>query len=98
MTFAANRFPTVRVVMILFGVALVFTNLSYAQSSKPQPLHADGIENFFQLSDKVYSGSTPEGEKAFAELKKRGIKTIISVDGAKPDVETAKKFDLRYVH
>lgn len=27
-----------------------------------------------------------------------GVKTIISVDGAKPDVETAARFGLRYVH
>ena len=57
-----------------------------------------GIDNFYQLSDKVYSGSAPEGEASFAALKKLGIKTIISVDGAKPDVEMAKRYGLRYVH
>ncbi|EEF57067.1 phosphatase domain-containing putative toxin [Pedosphaera parvula] len=62
------------------------------------PLTAKGIENFFQLSDRFYSGSAPEGESAFAELKNRGIKTIITVDGAKPDVETAHRFGIRYVH
>jgi protein tyrosine phosphatase (PTP) superfamily phosphohydrolase (DUF442 family) len=62
------------------------------------PLKAAGIENFYQLSDKMYSGSAPEGEAAFAALKALGIKTIITVDGAKPDVETAKKFGLQYVH
>jgi hypothetical protein len=31
-------------------------------------------------------------------LEALGVKTIISVDGAKPDVATAKKHGLRYVH
>jgi protein tyrosine phosphatase (PTP) superfamily phosphohydrolase (DUF442 family) len=88
---------------IIFSlIVLLAGNLSFAQSNHiplaPQPLHADGIENFFKLSDNFYSGSLPEGEKAFAELKKLGIKTIITVDGAKPDVETARKLGLRYVH
>ena len=61
-------------------------------------LKAKGIENFFQLSDRFYSGSAPEGDEAFAELKKLGVKTIITVDGAKPDVETAHHFGIRYVH
>jgi len=61
-------------------------------------LHAPGLENFFQLTDNIYSGSAPEGEAGFQSLKDRGIKTIITVDGAKPDVELAKKFGLRYVH
>jgi protein tyrosine phosphatase (PTP) superfamily phosphohydrolase (DUF442 family) len=62
------------------------------------PLTAKGIENFFQLSDRLYSGSAPEGDEAFAELKKRGIKTIITVDGAKPDIEAAHRFGIHYVH
>ncbi len=59
---------------------------------------AQGIENFYQLSRRIYSGSAPAGEAAFAELQARGIKTIITVDGAQPEVETARKYGLRYVH
>lgn len=62
------------------------------------PLQGAGIENFYQLSERVYSGSVPEGDAAFADLKARGIKTIITVDGAKPDAETARRFGIRYVH
>ncbi len=57
-----------------------------------------GIHNAFQVTDKVYSGSQPEGEEAFAALAKLGVKTIISVDGSKPDVEAARKQGLRYIH
>jgi protein tyrosine phosphatase (PTP) superfamily phosphohydrolase (DUF442 family) len=63
-----------------------------------RPLTGNGVSNFFRLSDRIYSGSAPEGEAGFAELKARGIKTIITVDGAKPDVETAARYGLRYVH
>ncbi|HEY3855751.1 MAG TPA: hypothetical protein VGO67_15290 [Verrucomicrobiae bacterium] len=62
------------------------------------PLKAPGIENFYRLSERFYSGSSPEGDAAFAELKRLGVKTIITVDGTKPDVEAAQRFGLRYVH
>jgi hypothetical protein len=50
------------------------------------------------LSQRIYSGSAPENEAAFDALKANGIKTIISVDGAKPDIESARRHGLRYVH
>jgi len=62
------------------------------------PLKAAGIENFYQLTDKIYSGSAPEGDAAFAALQARGVKTIITVDGAKPDVAAARQHGIRYVH
>ena len=61
-------------------------------------LHAAGIENFYELGSGIYSGSAPEGDAGFAALKALGIKTIITVDGAKPDVERARRYDIRYVH
>lgn len=57
-----------------------------------------GIHNLFALGTNVFSGSTPEGEDGFAALRKLGVKTIVSVDGAKPDVALAKKHGMRYVH
>jgi len=62
------------------------------------PLKEPGLTNFYQLTSNVFSGAAPDGEAGFASLKALGIKTIITVDGAKPDVNTAKKFGLRYVH
>jgi protein tyrosine phosphatase (PTP) superfamily phosphohydrolase (DUF442 family) len=64
----------------------------------PERLVAPGIENAFRLSPRLYSGGEPQGEGAFKALKALGVKTIISVDGARPDVETARKFGIRYVH
>ncbi|QDU31222.1 hypothetical protein ETAA8_63750 [Anatilimnocola aggregata] len=56
------------------------------------------MENVHQLSANVYSSGGPNGEVAFETLAKLGIKTIISVDGAQPDLVNAKKFGLKYVH
>jgi hypothetical protein len=57
-----------------------------------------GIENAFDLGGGVISGSVPEGDAAFAELARRGVKTIVSVDGSPPDAAAARRFGLRYVH
>jgi hypothetical protein len=71
---------------------------SKAAPATIHPLKAQGIDNFYQLSERLYSGSAPEGAAAFAELQKRGVKTIITVDGAKPDADTARRYGIRYVH
>lgn len=57
-----------------------------------------GLHNFLRATTNVFSGSQPEGDAGFASLAKLGVKTILSVDGAKPDVERAAKHGLRYVH
>jgi protein tyrosine phosphatase (PTP) superfamily phosphohydrolase (DUF442 family) len=56
------------------------------------------LENLMQLTERIYSGGEPHGEAAFAEMKRLGIKTVVSVDGAKPQLELAKKYGLKYVH
>ena len=56
------------------------------------------LPNAVRVHHKVISGGLPESDKAFAELKALGVKTVISVDGAKPDPATAEKYGLRYVH
>jgi protein tyrosine phosphatase (PTP) superfamily phosphohydrolase (DUF442 family) len=76
-------------------------NSASATNPLPASVHArqaPGLENFYQLGSNIYSGSAPEGDAGFAALKALGIKTIITVDGAKPDVATARRFGLRYVH
>ncbi|MFT3878999.1 MAG: hypothetical protein QM703_04985 [Gemmatales bacterium] len=61
-------------------------------------LNTPGLHNVFRVTDKLLSGSVPEGDLGFQTLRKLGVKTIITVDGAKPEVERAKKFGMRYVH
>jgi protein tyrosine phosphatase (PTP) superfamily phosphohydrolase (DUF442 family) len=64
----------------------------------PVLIKVRGIENVFRLGPRLYSGGQPDGPESFAALKELGIKTIVSVDGAMPDVEAARKLGLRYVH
>lgn len=64
----------------------------------PQAIALPGIHNAFRVTPRVLAGSQPEGDAAFAALAQAGVKTIISVDGARPDVEAARKHGLRYVH
>ncbi|MCZ7644903.1 MAG: hypothetical protein M5U26_06410 [Planctomycetota bacterium] len=64
----------------------------------PTKLKTEHLHNAVKLTDKLMSGAEPHDEASFAELQKLGVRNIITVDGAKPDVETAKKYGLRYVH
>jgi protein tyrosine phosphatase (PTP) superfamily phosphohydrolase (DUF442 family) len=67
-------------------------------SKGPEPIALPGTENPFRLSPRLYSGGDPRGDAAFAALRGLGVRTIISVDGAAPDVEAARRAGLRYVH
>jgi protein tyrosine phosphatase (PTP) superfamily phosphohydrolase (DUF442 family) len=64
----------------------------------PGLLHLKGVHNVYRITDKLFSGSSPEGDEGFRALQTLGVKTVISVDGAKPEVELARKHSLRYVH
>lgn len=46
----------------------------------------------------VLSGSMPHGEAGFATLAAMGVRTVISVDAARPDLDLARKHGLRYIH
>jgi protein tyrosine phosphatase (PTP) superfamily phosphohydrolase (DUF442 family) len=67
-------------------------------ATEPIQLEAAGLLNAFRLSERLYSGASPEGDAGFAALQQLGVRTIISVDGAKPDVAMARRHGLRYVH
>lgn len=60
--------------------------------------NAPALHNVYRLGQTLYSGGSPDEEGSFDSLKQLGIKTIISVDGAPPDVEAAKSHGMRYVH
>lgn len=64
----------------------------------PAKVDAPGVPNLIRLTDNLYQGAMPEGDEGFASLEKLGVKTVISVDGARPDVEDARKHGMRYVH
>ena len=68
------------------------------KQAAPEQLDAKYLPNAYRIHDRVISGGQPDGEAAFKQLADLGVKTIVSVDGAKPDVALAKRHGLRYVH
>ncbi len=98
-----------RIATIAFTLVIVMVNSCAAQERRdvaglanskfdPRKLETILLKNAIQIHDKVISGGQPEGEQAFRELKELGVKTIISVDGARTEVALARKYGLRYVH
>lgn len=57
-----------------------------------------GIHNAVAYHDNFISGSVPEGDEGFETLQAMGVKTIISVDGAVPEVERAAAHGMKYIH
>jgi hypothetical protein len=64
----------------------------------PAAVSSPGLANVYRLSLGILSGSVPVGDAGFEELVRIGVRTIISVDGAAPDVARAEARGLRYVH
>ena len=66
--------------------------------SDSAPADAPGLHNVVAFAPDLLSGSVPEGDAGFDSLKSWGVRTIVSVDGAVPDVDRAKARGMRYVH
>jgi len=81
-----------------FFVLLIAGCQSGSGSLRAERMTLAGLDNVHRLGDKILSGSEPTGEEAFRALAAIGVRTILSVDGIRPDVEGARKFGLRYVH
>ena len=64
----------------------------------PRDPHLTGLHNVQRWTPRVLSGSSPDGADGFATLRRLGVRTVLSVDGAPPDVELAARHGLRYVH
>ncbi len=62
------------------------------------PVEFPGLHNVVAYGPDLYSGAVPEGVEGFQSLRELGVRTVISVDGALPDVEAARSEGLRYVH
>jgi len=59
---------------------------------------AAGIHNLAEVTPGLFRGAQPEGDASFALLASLGVKTILSVDGSRPDAEGAAKHGIRTVH
>lgn len=91
-----KKLPAVAAPLGPVDSAYVLASKVALPATKPEESH--GIHNLFRLSPNVISGSEPHGEEAFQQLAAMGVKTVISVDGKRPDLEMAKKYGMRYVH
>jgi len=66
--------------------------------AEDEPVDRPGLHNLVAYHDGFVSGSVPEGDAGFDGLAAMGIRTIISVDGAVPEVELAADRGMRYIH
>ncbi len=57
-----------------------------------------GLPNLFRIDEELYSGGQPAPEIGFESLKRLGVRTVVSVDGARPALESAHRAGLSYVH
>lgn len=67
-------------------------------ASPTDAVNSHELHNVIRVNDRLISGSVPENDRGFDELQALGVRTIISVDGATPDVTRAAARGLRYVH
>lgn len=74
---------------ILFIIPLIWILSCVSKPSSP--------ENFSRINKDLYFGGSPE-ENDFAFLKAQGVKSIICVDGAKPDLKSSKAQNILYRH
>lgn len=89
----------VGITLIVLSLAFVSISQSFpGQDSVDDHPGSGGIANLMKVSASVICGAEPVGSSDFAELKELGVRTVLSVDGAVPDVEAAKLQGLRYVH
>jgi protein tyrosine phosphatase (PTP) superfamily phosphohydrolase (DUF442 family) len=95
--------------LALFALALGFSCASTSDApphldplprpavSEAKAVDLPGLHNVVAYTDSMMSGSQPE-HGGLETLAAMGIKTIISVDGAQPEVEAAQRLGMRYVH
>lgn len=63
-----------------------------------EPQDRSGLHNVIRVGPRLFSGSEPDGDAGFDALVAMGVKAIISIDAATPDLERAKARAMRYVH
>jgi protein tyrosine phosphatase (PTP) superfamily phosphohydrolase (DUF442 family) len=81
-----------------FPAAMVAAALLLAASLVADEQGAGTFASFHEVGGRLYCGSQPTGPAAFDRLAGMGIKVLVSVDGAVPEVNRAKEKGLRYVH
>lgn len=95
---AAQPVPTTAQAAAVPATPVAAGSLRSPSVQDPKPSEFPGLHNVVAFHPGYFSGAVPEGEPGFDSLKTLGIRTIISVDGAEPDVAAAKARGIRYIH
>ncbi len=74
------------------------TPIAMPTIAEAKPQNLPGVHNVVAYHEGFVSGSQPEGDAGLDTLAAMGVKTIISVDGAEPEVEKASARGMRYIH
>lgn len=69
-----------------------------AAPAEGEALELPGLHNVRQFAPGVWSGSMPHGAAGFDSLRAMGIRSVVSVDAAVPDVDATTARGMRYVH
>jgi len=66
---------------------------------EPQSVFATGtLRNLLEPTPNVFCGGEPQESDDFAALARLGVRTVVSVDGVRPNLELASRHGLDYVH
>ena len=97
--------------LLLFGLAVfpacqsgagkapaVAVTVPAPAADAPKAVTLAGLHNVVTYAPNLVCGGVPEGEEGLHTLAAMGIKTVVSVDGAVPDVATAEKLGMHYIH
>lgn len=90
--------PAAKSAPVVTSPAPVKTAIAEPPVTATKPADLPGLHNVVTYAPGVVSGAQPEGPESFDTLAAMGVKTIISVDGAAPDVAAANARGIRYIH
>ena len=82
----------------MVGVVNAYQSAAAVELPERPPQDWDDLRNVFVLSEHIVSGGEPLGPEAFQRIASWGVRTVISVDGKRPDAENAAAAGLRTVH
>ncbi len=96
---SSSRTPVLTMTPFKTGLSLILGGgLTIETETVGEKLDQPGLPNLYRHDEGIYSGGLPEGQTGFRTLADLGVQTVISVDGAEPDIEAAAAAGLRYVH
>lgn len=106
-----NRCLAVLFPALLLAAAGLSASCASPHACRPIPAHIEGptlsdrvpkdlpgLHNVVAYHANYWSGGAPEGDAGFDSLAGMGVRTVISVDGAIPEVNRAAARGIRYIH